>query len=127
MTIGRRTFLKTTAGGLAASAALGLLPETVRKAMAIPAHSATGTIMDVEHVVIFMQENRSFDHYFGAFNGVRGCRWLQSPRQGYRNIFPYEAAVVHAGRQFDLGIDSYMRRYKSAVCERIQRFMSQKA
>ena len=28
--------------------------------------------MDVEHVVIFMQENRSFDHYFGALNGVRG-------------------------------------------------------
>ncbi len=40
--------------------------------MAIPANNTTGTIMDVEHVVVFMQENRSFDHYFGAFNGVRG-------------------------------------------------------
>jgi phospholipase C len=77
MKTGRRAFLKTAAGGLAAGAALGLLPETVRKAMAIPAHSVTGTIMDVEHVVIFMQENRSFDHYFGAFNGVRG---LGDPR-----------------------------------------------
>lgn len=28
--------------------------------------------MDVEHVVILMQENRSFDHYFGALRGVRG-------------------------------------------------------
>jgi phospholipase C len=26
----------------------------------------------VKHVVILMQENRSFDHYFGALKGVRG-------------------------------------------------------
>lgn len=33
---------------------------------------ATGTLADVKHVVILMQENRSFDHYFGALKGVRG-------------------------------------------------------
>jgi phospholipase C len=33
---------------------------------------AAGTIMDVEHIVILMQENRSFDHYFGTLHGVRG-------------------------------------------------------
>jgi phospholipase C len=32
----------------------------------------TGTIRDVQHVVVFMQENRSFDHYFGSLRGVRG-------------------------------------------------------
>ena len=32
----------------------------------------TGTIMDVEHIVVLMQENRSFDHYFGTMKGVRG-------------------------------------------------------
>lgn len=32
----------------------------------------TGTIQDVEHIVILMQENRSFDHYFGTLQGVRG-------------------------------------------------------
>lgn len=31
-----------------------------------------GTIEDVKHVVILMQENRSFDHYYGALRGVRG-------------------------------------------------------
>jgi phospholipase C len=36
------------------------------------AHAATGTIQDVQHVVILMQENRSFDHYFGTLKGVRG-------------------------------------------------------
>ncbi len=36
------------------------------------ARAATGTIQDVQHVVILMQENRSFDHYFGTLHGVRG-------------------------------------------------------
>lgn len=40
--------------------------------LAIPAHNRTGTIADVEHIVILMQENRSFDHYFGPMRGVRG-------------------------------------------------------
>jgi phospholipase C len=31
-----------------------------------------GSIQDVQHVVILMQENRSFDHYFGTLQGVRG-------------------------------------------------------
>ena len=32
----------------------------------------TGTIADVKHVVVLMQENRSFDHYYGSLAGVRG-------------------------------------------------------
>jgi phospholipase C len=32
----------------------------------------TGTLKDIEHVVILIQENRSFDHYFGTLSGVRG-------------------------------------------------------
>jgi phospholipase C len=31
-----------------------------------------GSLEDVEHVVILMQENRSFDHYYGTMRGVRG-------------------------------------------------------
>lgn len=34
--------------------------------------AATGTIQDVQHVVILMKENRSFDHYYGMLQGVRG-------------------------------------------------------
>jgi phospholipase C len=40
----------------------------------------TGTIKDVKHVVILMQENRSFDHYFGALAGVRGLADQQQLR-----------------------------------------------
>ncbi len=35
-------------------------------------NNRTGTIADVEHIVFLMQENRSFDHYFGTMRGVRG-------------------------------------------------------
>ncbi len=64
----RRDFLRLAA--TAASAAM--IPASISKALAIPANRATGTIRDVEHVVILMQENRSFDHYFGTLRGVRG-------------------------------------------------------
>ena len=35
-------------------------------------HGERASLSDVKHVVILMQENRSFDHYFGSLSGVRG-------------------------------------------------------
>jgi phospholipase C len=67
-TIDRRRFM-TMAGAASAAAASGGL---IGRALAIPAAGGTGSIMDVEHIVIHMQENRSFDQYFGMLNGVRG-------------------------------------------------------
>ncbi|WP_178388413.1 phosphocholine-specific phospholipase C [Novacetimonas hansenii] len=67
-TTGRRAFLKFSAAVAAGTA----LPDNLRRAMAIAPNRVTGTIRDVEHVVILMQENRSFDHYFGCLQGVRG-------------------------------------------------------
>src|SRR5260370_28183640 len=37
-----------------------------------PIPSACSKLTDIEHVVILIQENRSFDHYFGSYRGVRG-------------------------------------------------------
>lgn len=68
----RRDFLRTVAGLGAAGASLAAFPPAIRKALAIPAQRRSGTLRDVEHVVILMQENRSFDHYFGTLRGVRG-------------------------------------------------------
>ena len=65
----RRRFLKVAAG---AAAALSVFPPAIRRALSLPASNITGTIADVQHVVILMQENRSFDHYFGTLRGVRG-------------------------------------------------------
>ncbi|MDQ2987585.1 MAG: phospholipase C, phosphocholine-specific, partial [Pseudomonadota bacterium] len=64
----RRDFLRAGA----AAAAVSAIPPGIARALAIPAARVTGTIADVRHVVILMQENRSFDHYFGTLNGVRG-------------------------------------------------------
>ena len=65
--INRRQFL-------AASGATGLFAAfpSIARAVSIPANVKSGSIKDVEHVVILMQENRSFDHYFGTLSGVRG-------------------------------------------------------
>ena len=68
----RRHFLKGSATAGIAAATYAGFPPSIRRALAIPAHHETGTIDDVQHVVILMQENRSFDHYFGTLKGVRG-------------------------------------------------------
>ena len=96
----RRSFLRTLASAGAAGASVGAFPAAIARALATPAHNATGTIQDVQHVVILMQENRSFDHYFGTLKGVRGFGdrfpiplesgkpvWFQS--DGTREIPPY--------------------------------------
>ncbi|KRC76618.1 Non-hemolytic phospholipase C precursor [compost metagenome] len=44
----------------------------VKRALETDPDRKTGTLQDVRHVVILMQENRSFDHYFGSLPGVRG-------------------------------------------------------
>jgi len=66
--VDRRRFLQLTGG----SAALSLLTPSIARAASIPANRRTGSLDDVEHIVVLMQENRSFDHYFGTMRGVRG-------------------------------------------------------
>nr|WP_280528270.1 phospholipase C, phosphocholine-specific [Actinoplanes ianthinogenes] len=64
----RRKFLQM----LGVPAVAAAMPAGLEKALAIPANNRTGSIEDVEHVIFLMQENRSFDHYFGTLRGVRG-------------------------------------------------------
>jgi phospholipase C len=85
----RRDFLKA-----ATAIAAGTWPAAVRRALAIEPDPGT-TVRDAEHVVILMQENRSFDHTYGSLRGVRGFNdpraavlpngnpvWLQSNAKG---------------------------------------------
>ncbi|AUD03824.1 phosphocholine-specific phospholipase C [Spirosoma pollinicola] len=65
----RRDFIKKAA--LLSTGLSGILPESIQKAFAINPSPGT-TYLDAEHVVILMQENRSFDHTFGTLQGVRG-------------------------------------------------------
>ena len=66
--VNRRRFLQLAGGSVAAT----MLSDSIARALAIPANRATRSLEDVEHIVVLMQENRSFDHYFGTMRGVRG-------------------------------------------------------
>ena len=73
--LSRRQLMASAGGMVLASFAL---PSTLRKIIesAPPARlnsaRATAPLSEIKHVVVLMQENRSFDHYFGAMPGVRG-------------------------------------------------------
>ncbi|MEO6286933.1 MAG: phospholipase C, phosphocholine-specific [Dyadobacter sp.] len=90
----RREFLKKAALLTSGAGMMGFLPESVQRAMAIHPDPGT-TYLDAEHVVILMQENRSFDHTYGKLQGVRGFNdpraiclpnqnkvWLQTDKKG---------------------------------------------
>ena len=67
----RREFLKKASLLSGGAGLLNVLPASIAKAMAIdPAPGST--FFDAEHVVLLMQENRSFDHTYGTLQGVRG-------------------------------------------------------
>jgi phospholipase C len=68
--ITRRRLLGSAASLAAAAFASSFLPPNVRRALAEP--QDRGGLQDIKHVVLLMQENRSFDHYFGTMAGVRG-------------------------------------------------------
>ena len=72
----RRDFLKLAA--LVTGA--GAFPEAVQRAYAIEPEPGS-TFLDAEHIVILMQENRSFDHAYGTLRGVRGFSDPRALRQ----------------------------------------------
>src|SRR5260370_33466057 len=67
----RRELLKIGAATAAAELAAIMLPGCSGGGTS-PGSSVCSKLTDIEHVVIFIQENRSFDHYFGSYRGVRG-------------------------------------------------------
>jgi len=90
----RRDFIKKSMLLSGAAGFSSVLPASVQKAFSIdPAPGST--FLDAEHIVVLMQENRSFDHCFGTLQGVRGFNdpraialpdkkpvWLQTNEQG---------------------------------------------
>ncbi len=72
--VSRRQLMASAGGMVLASFAL---PSNLRKIIdgVSPARlssARTAPLSEIKHVVVLMQENRSFDHYFGAMPGVRG-------------------------------------------------------
>jgi phospholipase C len=73
--VSRRQLMSSAGGVVLGSFAL---PAALRKILdSAPPATTTASrrvppISEIKHVVVLMQENRSFDHYFGAMPGVRG-------------------------------------------------------
>jgi phospholipase C len=107
----RRRFLgaalATGAGALAAGAAGGPMASatTVRRAAAVaPAGSDLGA---VEHVIFLMQENRSFDHYYGTYRGVRGFDDHPEGELGaFAQAYPANTTRRPFGRQLPFHLDT---------------------
>ena len=90
----RRDFIKKAALLTGSFGLFNSLPGSIQAALAIePAPGST--FYDAEHIVLLMQENRSFDHSFGTLKGVRGFNdpraiqlpnknlvWLQQNKEG---------------------------------------------
>ncbi|WP_030568019.1 phosphocholine-specific phospholipase C [Streptomyces aureocirculatus] len=98
-------------GALGAAAVGSFLPPSLQEALArTPPKGGLGAI---EHVVILMQENRSFDHYFGSLRGVRGfsdrnALRLPSGRSvfeqpaGPRTVLPFPVREAAAAQRKDI-------------------------
>jgi phospholipase C len=89
----RREFIRR-AMLLGGAAGMATLPASIQKAFAINPEPGS-SFLDAEHIVLLMQENRSFDHAYGALRGVRGFNdprafrlpnnnkvWLQTNAKG---------------------------------------------
>jgi len=103
----RRSFLSML--GVPALAAVA--PTDLSHVLALPANNRTRSIKDVEHVVFLMQENRSFDHYFGTLRGVRGFsdphpvtlpsgRSVWHQPNGAGELLPFRPDVADLGRSY---------------------------
>jgi phospholipase C len=108
MGIDRRSFLQSLGSAALAASFSG----SIAKALSIGPNRLIDSIEDVEHIVILMQENRSFDHYFGTLNGVRGFGdpraislssgdpvWYQ-PNGSGGYALPFHPPVQDLGMQF---------------------------
>src|SRR6201996_7596737 len=103
----RRQLFKGAAGLAAAAAAQTIMPANVRRVLAqgLPRH---GSFRDIKHVVVLMQENRSFDHYFGTLAGVRGFDDPKALKQSNgRSIFYQQDAENLNGYLLPFHLDTH--------------------
>jgi phospholipase C len=60
-------------------------------------------LTDVDHIVILIQENRSFDHYFGSYRGVRG---FSDPSMAFEQPDPSNTTSSPAGILLPFQLDT---------------------
>jgi phospholipase C len=68
-----------------------------------PGPSTCAKITDIDHVVILIQENRSFDHYFGSYRGVRG---FSDQGAAFEQPYPWNTSDTPAGVLLPFHLDT---------------------
>jgi phospholipase C len=68
-----------------------------------PPPAPCATLTDLQHVVILIQENRSFDHYFGSYRGVRG---FSDPSMAFEQPDPANIASAPVGILLPFHLDT---------------------
>ncbi len=98
--IGRRDFLQTAA----AASALSAVGANASQAQT---HGASpGKLGDIDHFIILMKENRSFDHYFGTLRGVRGFDDPSALRPDGSSVFRQADALTPGGHILPFHLDT---------------------
>jgi len=100
----RRDFLKNAILISGAAGISNSLQASITRALAIDPQPGS-SYLDAEHVVILMQENRSFDHCFGALRGVRGFndpRAITLPNKNLVWLQTNKAGETYAPFHFDI-------------------------
>jgi phospholipase C len=109
--VSRRQLMASAGGTVLASFAL---PPALRRLLdnappsAISPRRRPEPLSRIRHVVVLMQENRSFDHYFGAMPGVRGFADPSVPRSRFYQpdptnpdgyLLPFHASTLDSSAQ----------------------------
>src|ERR1700722_17709642 len=89
----RREFMAKAAAG-ATGALMSFAGPVIEKAYG--AGPCSGHLSDIEHIVLFLQENRSFDHYFGTLSGTDGFNTM-SPLFAQKGWNPQTQKIDPAG------------------------------
>ena len=103
--ISRRELLKTGVAAGATGLAGSLIPGCGGHSGLLGKSGASGCakITDIEHVVILIQENRSFDHYFGSYKGVRG---FADKSAAFNQPYPPNTSSAPAGILLPFHLDT---------------------
>jgi len=101
--LSRRELLKA-GGALGVGAVSGLFSPSALRALTAP--PLCGRLTDIEHVVFVMQENRSFDHYFGTYPDVRGFADSAAIPGVFEQSFGKNASVPPLGKLLPYHLDT---------------------
>ncbi len=109
----RREFIAKMTGAGAAALLMDYAGPVIEKAYG--AGPCSGQLTDIEHIVLLMQENRSFDHYFGTLSSIRGFS-DPSPTFQQKGWNPRTQALDPAGTTIPFRLDTTRGPFLDGEC-----------